>query len=368
MPLDFLPLPGTRVDELDTPALAVDLPLMERNIEKLHTYFSRRPAKVRPHIKGHKSPILAHRQLEAGGTVGGVCCAKVGEAEVMVLNGIKDVFITNEIVTRPKIARLMSLARLANLMVAVDDPRNVQDLSEAAQANRVTLRVTVDVNIGIDRCGVEPGPTVVDLAKLVARAPGLQFAGLMGYEGGMWINDFEERALATKSRVQKLLDAREMVEAAGLPVEIASGGGTGTWNITGDIGGVTEVQAGAYPFMDAHYRYVPDFDVSLLVLSTVISRPAEDRAIIDCGHKAIGVTLGLPEVARPTGAKVARLSSEHGILALEGGDARQLRPGDKVWLIPSHGGTAVNIHSHYYMIRDGKLEAVWEIPARARFM
>ena len=366
MPLDFLPLPGTPVEQLDTPALLVDVPVMERNLEKLHTYFAQRPAKVRPHVKGHKSPILAHRQLDAGGTVGGVCCATVGEAEVMVLNGIKDVFITNEIVTRPKIARLMALARLANMMVAVDDPQNIQDLSEAAQSCHVTLRVTVDVNIGIDRCGVDPGPKVVDLAKLVARAPGLRFAGLMGYEGGMWINDFEERSMATKARMQKLLDAREMVEGAGLAVEIASGGGTGTWNITGDIAGVTEVQAGAYPFMDAHYRYVPDFEVSLIVLSTVVSRPAVDRAIVDCGHKAIGLTLGLPEVAWPKGAKVARLSSEHGHLELEG-DARQLRPGDKVRLIPAHGGTAVNIHSYYYMVRDGKLEGVWEIPARARF-
>jgi D-serine deaminase-like pyridoxal phosphate-dependent protein len=367
MPLDFLPLPGTPVEELDTPALVVDLPVMERNIERLHSYFAARAAKVRPHTKGHKSPILAHRQLDAGGTIGGVCCAKVGEAEVMVLNGIKDVFITNEIVTRPKIARLMALARLADMMVAVDDPRNIQDLSEAARSFHVTLRVTVDVNVGIDRCGVDPGPQVVELAKMVARAPGLRFAGLMGYEGGMWIEGFEERSTATRARVQKLLDAREMVERAGLPVEIVSGGGTGTWNITGDVAGITEVQAGAYPFMDAHYRYVPEFDVSLTVLSTVISRPAEDRAIIDCGHKGIGVTLGLPDVAWPKGAKVARLSSEHGNLDLEG-DARQLRPGDKVWLIPSHGGTAVNIHAHYFTVRDSKLEGVWEIAARARFM
>lgn len=367
MPLDFLPLPGTPIDQLDTPALLVDLPVMERNIETLHTYFARRAAKVRPHTKGHKSPTLAHRQLAAGGTIGGVCCAKVGEAEVMVLNGVTDVFITNEIVTPPKIARLMALARFADMMVAVDDPKNVQDLSEAAQAFHVTVRVTVDVNVGIDRCGVDPGPQVVDLAKLVSRAPGLRFAGLMGYEGGMWIEGFEKRSEATRARVQKLLDAREMVERAGLPVEIVSGGGTGTWNITGDIAGVTEVQAGAYPFMDAHYRYVPDFDVSLTVLSTVISRPAPDRAVVDCGHKAIGVTLGLPEVAWPKGATVPRLSSEHGILDLEG-DARQLRPGDKVALIPQHGGTPVNIHSHYYTVRNGKLEAVWEIPARARFM
>ena len=367
MPLDFLPLPGTPVEDLDTPALVVDLPVMERNLETLHSYFARRPAKVRPHAKGHKSPILAHRQLQAGGTVGGVCCAKVGEAEVMVLNGVTDVFITNQIVTRPKIARMMSLAHSANMMVAVDDPRNVEDLSAAAQSYQVSLRVAVEVNVGLDRCGLEPGPKVVQLARQVADAPGLQFAGLMGYEGGMLINDFEERSIATKARVQKLLDSREMVERAGLPVEVASAGGTGTWNITGEIDGVTEVQAGAYPFMDAHYRYVPDFDVSLMVLSTVISRPTEDRAIIDCGHKAIGVTLGLPEVAWPTGATVAKLSSEHGSLKVEG-EARQLAPGDKVWLVPAHGGTPINIHSHYYAVRDGKIETVWEIAARARFM
>ncbi len=366
MPLDFLPLPGTPVEELDTPALLIDLPVMERNLKTLHGYFATQTSKVRPHVKAHKSPILAHRQLAAGATAGGVCCAKVGEAEVMVHGGIKDVFIANEIVTRPKVARLMSLARDANMMVAVDDPQNVEELSQAAQAHGVILRAVVDVNVGLDRCGVEPGPGVVDLAKVVANAPGLHFAGLMGYEGGMWIEDFEERSIETKARVRKLVDSRELVERAGLPVKVVSAGGTGTWNITSEIDGVTEVQAGAYPFMDAHYRYVPDFDVSLMVLATVISRPSKERAIVDCGHKAIGVTLGLPEAAWPKGATVEKLSAEHGNLALEG-DARQLALGDKVWLIPSHGGTPVNIHSHYYSIRDGKLEAVLEIPGSARF-
>jgi D-serine deaminase-like pyridoxal phosphate-dependent protein len=366
MPLDFLPLPGTLVDELDTPALLIDLPVMERNLKTLHSYFAQRTSKVRPHVKAHKSPILAHRQLDAGATAGGICCAKVGEAEVMVHGGIKDVFIANEIVTRPKIARLMSLARDADMMVAVDNPRNVEELSEAAQSRGVGLRAVVDVNVGLDRCGVEPGPGVVDLAKLVANAPGLRFAGLMGYEGGMWIDDFEERSVETKARVQKLLDSRELVERAGLPVEVVSAGGTGTWNITGEIPGVTEVQAGAYPFMDAHYRYVPEFDVSLMVLATVISRPAKDLAITDCGHKSIGVTLGLPAVAWPEGAEVFKLSAEHGSLKLDG-DAQQLALGDKVWLVPSHGGTPVNIHSHYFTVRDGRLEAVLEILARARF-
>ncbi len=366
MPLDFLPLPGTPVEELDTPALLIDLPVMERNLKTLHSFFAQRTSKVRPHVKAHKSPVLAHRQLDAGSTAGGICCAKVGEAEVMVHGGVKNVFIANEIVTRPKIARLLSLARDASMMVAVDDPRNVAELSEAAQSQGVNLRAVVDVNVGLDRCGVEPGPGVVKLAKLVANAPGLQFAGLMGYEGGMWIEGFEERSIETKARVQKLVDSRELVERAGLPIEVVSAGGTGTWNITSEIAGVTEVQAGAYPFMDTHYRYVPDFDVSLMVLSTVISQPAKDRAIVDCGHKAIGVTLGLPEVAWPKGARVAKLSAEHGSLTLEG-EARQLALGDKVWLIPSHGGTPVNIHSHFYTIRDGKLEAVLEIAANARF-
>lgn len=376
--MDSLPLPGRPLEELDTPALIVDLQVFERNIRKLHGYFQERKAKVRPHIKAHKCPAIAHIQLAASGTVGGVCAAKVGEAEVMVRGGITDVLIANEVVGKSKVQRLMQLARYANMSVCVDDSRNVAELSEAAQAFNASLGVLVEVNIGLNRCGVEPGQPAVELAKRVQKAPGLRFAGLMGYEGGMAIPDFEERAIKTRERVQKLLDTLEAVERAGLTADIVSAGGTATWNITGAMPGVTEVQAGGYIFMDLHYRYCPDFDISLKMLCTVISRPTKNRAVVDCGHKAIGLNYaatmprlygnftGLPEVEGIPGATVNRLHAEHAVLNLEG-DAVDLRPGDKVVLLPQYGGAPVNQHDYYFGIRNGKVETVWEIAGRGKF-
>jgi D-serine deaminase-like pyridoxal phosphate-dependent protein len=375
--MDFLPLPGTALDDLDSPALLVDLPVFERNLAKLHGYFQQRPAKVRPHIKAHKCPAIAHIQLGAQGTVGGVCAAKVGEAEVMVHAGVADVFIANEVVGRSKIQRLMQLARHARMSVCVDDPANVADLSEAAQAFNATLTVLVEVNIGLNRCGVQPGQPAVELARQVQKAPGLRFGGLMGYEGGMVIADFDERAVKTRQQVQKLLDTVETVERAGFPVEAVSSGGTATWNITGAMPGVTEVQAGGYVFMDLHFRYCADFDIALKMLCTVISRPSRHRAILDCGHKAIGLNYaatmegmhggfsGLPEVEGIPGATVHSLDAEHALVDLAG-DAVSLRPGDKVVLLPQFGGAPVNQHDYYFGIRNGKLETVWEIASRGK--
>jgi D-serine deaminase-like pyridoxal phosphate-dependent protein len=364
MELSYLPLPGTPKERLDTPCLVIDLPTMERNIQKMADFFRDRECKLRPHAKTHKCPILAHKQVEAGAI--GICCAKVGEAEAMVLGGVKDIFIANQVVGPTKIARLMALCRYADIKVAVDDPANVRELSEAAQAHGVNLGVLVEVNVRINRCGVEPGQPAVELARLVASSPGLAFKGLMGYEGQIRIPDFEQRAIETRKAMQKLLDTKEALERAGLPVEIVSAGSTSTYNITGSIPGITEVEAGTYIFMDAAYRYIPDFDCALTLLATVISRPRKGVAIIDAGMKALSTDEGMPEVVWPRGAKLTRLSEEHGAMQVEG-DAEQLRPGDKVEILPSHGDTTINLHTHYFPLRNGILEAVWEISGRGRF-
>jgi D-serine deaminase-like pyridoxal phosphate-dependent protein len=351
---------GTRKEQLDTPILLIDLDVMESNIAKMAAYFRGVDAELRPHTKTHKTPILAHKQIEAGAI--GVTCAKLGEAE-----GIRDVLIANEIVPRQKITRLVNLARHADVMVAVDDPGNVADLSQAAQSKGVHLRVLVEVDIGMKRCGVPPGEPALRLAQEVAESKNLVFAGLMGYEGHtVTIPDFAQRKRETEKGLALLTETKELIEQNGLEVGIVSGGGTGTYNITGQFPGMTEVQAGSYIFMDTYYRKVlKDFDCALTVLTTVISRPTKDRAIVDAGMKTVTKEFGLPRIKDAAGVELAHLSEEHGKLDLSNSDA-DLKPGDKLELIPSHGCTTINLHDKFYGVRDGRLESIWDIAGRGK--
>ncbi len=359
---------GTRVEKLDTPALAVDLSILERNIESLHAFFRQSAAKVRPHVESHRCPTIAQKQIAAGGTVGGICVTTVGQAEVFVERGFADIFIASEVVTRQKIVRLCALARRARITVAVDNPRNVTDLSEAASASSVTLSAVVDINTRLNRCGVEPGQPAVDLASTVARQPNLGLAGLMTYEGTILAEDHDRLAAESRKCVQKVLDTREMVETAGMEVRVVAAGGTHNYEIVGDMAGVTEVHAGSYALMDGRYlEHRPQFQPAARVMATVTSRPEPGVAITDLGQKAIGADTGLPMADGIAGAAVIGLSAEHGILRLEGNADDQPDLGDKVWLVPWDGGTCANLHDYIHAVRDGRLEAVWEVAARGRY-
>jgi len=359
------PSVGTHKEQLDTPILLVDLDVMESNIERMARYFRKTSAELRPHTKTHKTPILAHKQISAGAI--GITCAKLGEAEVMIASGIKDVLIANEIVPYQKIVRLVNLAKHANPMVAVDDPHNVDDLSQAAQSNNVNLRVLVEVDIGMKRCGVQPGKPALKLAQKLVKSKNLLFAGLIGYEGHtVTIPDFEKRKYEAEKALSLLIETRELIEQNGLEVGIMSGGGTGTYNITGQFPGMTEVQAGSYIFMDSHYRKVlKDFDCALTILTTVISKPNRDTVIIDAGLKTATTELGMPELKDLPEAELVHLSEEHSKLDMSKSDAN-LKPGDKIELIPSHCCTTVNLHDKLYGIRNGTLEAIWDIEGRGK--
>lgn len=365
MTLEYFPLPGTPVDELDTPALIVDLDVAESNIRKLQSWADRHEVAVRPHAKTHKSPYWARKQLDAGAI--GLCAAKVSEAEVLVNGGVPEVMVPNQIVGQRKIARLMSLARHARVIVAVDSADNVKDLSDAAVAFGAELGVIIEVDIGMHRCGVEPGPATVKLARVIAKSPGLRFDGLMGYEGHLVANrDYEVRKTETIKAMEKLVGTAEAVRKAGIAVKLVSAAGTGTYNITGLVKGITELQCGSYIFMDGDYvQVLTDFKPALNVLSMVISRPAPDRAVTDAGLKSISTDRGLPAVVGLKGATVAGLSEEHGRLKI-GGEAAKLRVGDKVRLLPMHGDTTINLHTHYFGVRDGRLEAVIPIEGRGK--
>jgi len=353
-------------EDIDTPVLLLDLDIMEQNIAAMADLVRRTPVALRPHAKTHKTPIIAHKQLAAGAI--GITCAKLGEAEVMVVGGVRDVLIANQIVGRQKIERLVRLARHADLIVAVDDARNVNALSQAAQAAGASLRVLVEVNVGMHRCGVEPGQQALDLAQIVDQAPHLTFAGLMGYEGHLvFVPSLEERVQRVRNDLQALIDTVEFVESNGLPVKIVSSGGTGTAMITSTLPRITEIQAGSYVFMDARYQTVEglEFVCALSMLTTVVSRPAPDRIIIDAGMKTITHEFGLPRFKNRDDLELLGLSEEHGTARLADPSV-QLQPGDKLELIPSHADTTLNIHDAYYCLRHGQVEAIWSISGRGR--
>lgn len=356
---------GMPKEEIDTPALLIDLDKLEANIARMADFFADRPAALRPHTKTHKCPVIAWKQIEAGAV--GVTCAKLDEAEILALAGIHDILIANQVVGRRKIERLIGLATWTDVMVAVDDPCNVADLSAVAASRGVSLRVLVEVDVGLGRCGVAPGEAAVKLAKQVATSPGLRFEGLMGYEGHAVLRPiFEEREKLAEAAMALLIETKEAVESSGLEVRVVSGGGTGTYNITGAYPGVTEVQAGSYTTMDVRYRDtgVP-FDCALTCLTMVISVPRIGAAVADAGTKALTTEFGMPEVVGLEGVTVARLSEEHGILQL--GPGVHLCPGEKIEFIPSHGCTTINLHEQFYAIRDGVVEAIWPIAARGGF-
>ena len=195
---------GTPVEQLDTPALVVDLAILEHNIDTLHGFFRQHEAKVRPHVESHRCPAIAHKQLAAGGTVGGICVSTIGQAEVFTGQGFTDVLVANEIVTPQKIGRLCALARHAKMTVAVDHPQNIQDLSNAARAHGVTLHVVVEIHTRGNRCGVEPGQPALDLAKQVQQAPHLEFAGLMTREGPTPTEDPGKLAAESRQWIQQV--------------------------------------------------------------------------------------------------------------------------------------------------------------------
>jgi len=369
---------GTPVEDLDTPALVVDLAAMDSNIETMHSYFRRSGAKLRPHVASHQCPEIAHRQMAAGGTAGGVSVTTVGEAEVFSLAGLQDITVASQIVTRSKIGRLCALAARNRVSVAVDNPQNLADLSEAAQAAGVTLEALVELDAGRGQCGVPPGTLALDLAGLASRSAGLTFGGLIAAlpapnvvttdAGGLSQPDRAALEAVTWQALQLVLDTRELIENDGLPVPVVSVSGTHCYHIAGSSAGVTEVRAGAYPLMDYSYCQIrPEFTQAAKVLAQVISHPVEDRAVLDAGHKATGPDLGVPVLEGFPGAKATRFSAEHGSLELTGDAINQLKPGDKAWLLPFHLGLCVNQYDYIRAVRGGKLEGFWPLSGRGQF-
>lgn len=361
----YLPLPGTPKSKIPTPALLIDQEVLEDNISLMAQFFKKTPVKLRPHFKTHKSPLLARKQIEAGAI--GMTCAKLGEADVLVEAGIESILIANEIIDPVKIEHLAQLALKSQLIVAVDQVDNLRMLSQAARKTGSVIRVVIEIDVGMKRCGVQPGEAALSLARQASQLPGLHFSGVLGYEGqAVFIPDREERSRAARQAMHMLVETANLIRQAGLPVEIVSAGGTGTYDMTGIFPGITEVEAGSYLFMDTKYRQLGLlFRCALSLLATIISVPSPSRAIIDAGMKVLTTDNGLPEVITPTGLKLTALHEEHGILEVDH-TRTQLQVGERVELIPSHVCTTVNLHDRYYALCDGKLKAIWPIAGRGK--
>lgn len=354
---------GKPIAELDTPCLLLDLDKAERNLDAMAHLFDGSGVRVRPHTKTHKTPALALMQLQRGAI--GVCCAKLGEAEVMAAGGVPDILITTELVGADKIRRLLGLARQVTVTTVVDSAFAAQQISDAAEAAGLRIRCLLDIDVGTNRTGVAAGEPALELAQAVARMRGLNLIGVQGYEGHLQhIVDEEERRDAHAGAIRRLSDTATLLAETGLNIEIVSTAGTGTCQFVRAWERVTEVQPGSYVVMDTDYGRVHGlgFEHSLTVLTTVISR-RDNGVIVDAGTKTLSTDCG-PATPQGLDARYAPRGDEHGLLTFEQG--RPLTIGDTVEMLPSHCDTTINLHDLYYVTRGGYVVALWPIAARGR--
>ena len=362
--------PGMSLSDVETPALIIDLDAFEANLATMESALAGSNAKLRGHAKAHKCSTVAMRQIEAGAV--GVCCQKVSEAAAMVAGGVKNVLVTNQIVTPSKLARLCALAKDAEIAVLCDDAAAVPILSKVARDAGITLNVLVEIEVGAARCGVDPGEPVAALAQLIDGADGLHFAGLQAYHGSaQHKRTTEERRAAIEGTIEKVKASKAALAALGLDRDWVTGAGTGSFPTERDSGLYTEVQAGSYAFMDADYAKIlgddglpfATFTHSLFLLTTVISAPRPGQAFLDVGHKGHSKDSGLATVANLDGVAVDGQSDEHTKLTL-GHNAKPLGIGDKVKLIPGHVDPTFNLHDWVVCVRGDTVEDVWRVDAR----
>jgi D-serine deaminase-like pyridoxal phosphate-dependent protein len=357
---------GRMKTELDTPALLVDLDVMDGNIKQIAAICRDANVAWRPHTKGIKIPAIAHQALAAGAI--GVTCAKLGEAEVMAAAGICDILVANQIVGAPKIARLIGLQRHAEVKVLVDSAENAAALAAEASAVGVRLRVLIEVDVGMGRSGVTPGDAAVALARKIKSLPALELAGVAGWEGHTTeIADENEKAESIGRSVRALTGTADALRSAGFLVAIVSCGGTGTFRFTTRFPGVTEIQAGGGILSDVRYRTKcqADLPYSLTIMTTVISRPNEHRIICDAGKKTMSSDAAVPLPLGLESVRSVNLSAEHARVELDRPN-REVRVGDKLEFIVGYSDTTVHLHEEMIGIRDGRAEIVWPILGRGK--
>lgn len=344
-----------RISELDTPALTVDLDVLERNIRNMAEHCRNVGIALRVHTKTHKVPEIAHMQLAAGAS--GITCQKLGEAEVMCEAGIRDILIPYNIVGKPKLERLTRLVRRATITVAVDSDATARGLSEQAQEDDRTIRVVIELDTGGRRCGVQSPEAALELAKKIVALPGLDFQGIMTYPSSLRAKPFIERTV-------------ELLTREGIPIHMISGGGTGAEATSKEIG-CTETRSGSYIFegmtrVGRHTGLDPE-RCALRMMVTVVSVPTPDRIIIDAGQKAFtsypptpyGHVIEHPEI------QITGMSVEHGHVDVSA-SSHPFKVGERLSVIPLHQGMTTNLHDELVGIRGGKVEVIWKVAGRGK--
>ena len=351
---------GRRREDLVTPALVLDIDAAQRNIDRMASELRRiGPTTIRPHYKTHKNPDLARRQLQAGAV--GLSMATVWEAAILAAAGMDDLFVVNTVAHPAKLGLLAELARDHRILVAVDEAPNAAALSAAAVRAGSTLGIMVEVDTGMDRCGVDTAQECLALARRVTELPGLRFEGITGYEGHCSLTfDNELRHERQREAMAFFTGVADLLEANGIPCQIRSAGGIATWNWTAAYPGLTEIQAGTYVVMDNfHGRMVPGFEHSLTIQATVISRQS-GQVIVDAGNKSVADPADVTIVGHDL--QVVRFDEEHGIFAAPAGSP--LRVGDSVALVPGYSPSTVNWYDAYHVVRDDVVVDVWPIIPR----
>lgn len=361
---------GDPIERIDTPALVLDLDAFEFNLARMAAFAAEAGIGLRPHAKTHRCAAVALRQIAAGAV--GQCVQTVGEAEALVAGGVRDVICTNEILAPAKLDRLARLATTARVGLLVDSPEGVEAASRAAAAAGSELDILVEIEVGMGRCGIEPGRPAASLARLVADAPALRFRGLQAYNGkAQHIRAHAGRREAVERAAAAVRETMAALAADGLTAAVIGGAGTGTFRLEAAAGLWTEIQVGSYVFMDREYatleredeRVAPEFHHALFILAEVISTPASGRAVANAGLKVMTTEQGRPLVFGRPEVEVASVSDEHALmLHPEGEGAFAL--GDRVRLVPGHCDPTVNLHDWIVAVRNGRVEEIWPVTAR----
>lgn len=360
--------------DLSTPALLVDLDLLEANVAAMAAHARRAGCHLRPHAKTHKCPAIARMQVAAGAR--GIAVATVAEAEAMVAAGLPGVLLTSPIADRGKVGRMIDLARAGgDVSLAVGHSHQANLLAEAAEAAGVAVDVLIDLDMGDRRFGIEPGAPALELARLVGRSPALRVRGVQAYYGyAAHVEGFEARRATSLEALARAVDTFEALKGAGFPVEFLSCGSTGTYNIDCELPVPVELQGGSYVFLDNEYRAVggpgsdlyTDFHRSLTVLATVVSAHHADRVTVDAGTKSFASdTPFRPEARGRPDLAYEFHGDEFGRVALRPDAAGDLpRLGDRVEFYPPHCDPTVNLYDRIHAVRGDRVEAVWPIVAR----
>jgi D-serine deaminase-like pyridoxal phosphate-dependent protein len=360
------------IHELETPAVVVDLDVMERNLSRMGDYCREQHLLLRPHTKSHKIPELAKRQLASGAA--GITVAKLGEAEVMLDAGITDMLIAYPIVGAEKAQRLARIAERASITVSLDSEDSARAISAAAVRQGAKIGILCEIDVGFGRCGLSNEAELVTLAQKITALPALEFKGLMFFPGHFGVGP--EQRTALRVQVNELLDrCLEAFARADVPLAIVSGGSTPTVYESTGFHGVNEVRPGMYIFNDRNTAAISAAllaDCALSVLVTVVSTAVHGKAIIDGGSKTFssdryqgedGNGFGL--VKEDQAAEIERLSEEHGHLNIQRSE-RRYRVGDRLSVIPNHVCTTVNMHDEIYGVRGEQVEEIWRVAGRGK--